>query len=462
MNRIGILKTVAFIIALLSYIIPCKASRLSPLDYGLRKAKSGVERYWAIYNAHQAAKETDAIIDYEGISVVEIEIPNNAKPIPLTSKTFFRGVSFKVFNSSKEMFLFEMVQTESNLKIQKEDIDKGDFRSYRELNGGNYLLFLEDDTPWVRQRKGYSYGHTRKDILFVRNGLAKNSPISPYNTLDTRVKATYCPITTNQRIISGLKFYRQEGSTKKTYLFRLKNVYNVKISDIEIHTPVGSMIGDKAIQLLNCYRVRFSNVTIDGTYSSKSDFGYGINMNNVCDVSFDRLVGKAAWGVFGNNNVNDIALINSDINRFDVHCYGKDIHMKKCVFRDLYNQFSSIKGRVVFEKCVFQNCLPFLFEYSYNAYTHFDLVFRKCVIHASSKKNYLIDARSLAGEVTGERSELNIQRYPNLFINGLTVYLNEEGLAYYSYKAPKKMLDWNQATMPGNTKIKNLKFVSSR
>lgn len=463
MNRINsLLRALVIALSLFSLNNPCGATSISPLDYGLREAKTGIERYWAIYNAHQAAKKSDAIVDYYGLKVIDIEIPNNAKPVPLTSKTFFRGVSFKVLNKCKEIFLFEMSQSERDLKIKKDDIDKGDFRAYRELRNGDYLLFLEDETPWVKQRKGYSYGHTRKDILLIRNGLAKNRPISPYNNLETKIKATFCPITTDQRIISGVRFYRQEGSTKKTYLFRFKSVYNVKISDIEIHTPTSSMIGDKAIQLLDCYRVRFSNLIIDGTYSAKSDYGYGINMNNVCEVSFDRLKGKADWGVFGNNNVNEITLNNCDINRFDVHCYGKNIYMKKCAFRDLYNQFSSIKGKVVFDKCVFYNCLPFLFEYSYNAYTSFDLMFKKCVIYASSKKNYLIDARSLVGDETDERSELKIQRFPNLYINGLTVYLDDKGSTFFSYKAPKKMLDWNHDTMPGQSKIKKLKFVSSK
>ena len=363
-------RELVFIIVLLSlfhlsYNSAFGVNRISPLDFGINEANNGIERYWVIYKTHIAAKEKDAIVDYKGLRVIEIEIPKDALPIPLSSKTYFRGIELRVLNNKKDLFLFEMSRPDRDVIINKEDIDKGEFRLSNELKKGDYLLSLEDETPWVRQRKGYNYGHTRKDILLVHNGIAKNTPISNYNNQDTKVKASYCSIITSQKLIKGLHFYRLSGSTRKTKLLNLENVYNVSINDIEIHTPHSDIFGDYAIRLENCCKVIFSDITIDGTYSAKDNYGYGISMNNVYDVTFTKLRGTAEWGIFGNNNVNKVTLINCDLNRFDIHCYGKDIYMKKCVFRDLYNQFSSIKGEVVFDRCEFHNFIPFLFEYSY-------------------------------------------------------------------------------------------------
>ena len=79
--------------------------------------------------------------------------------------------------------------------------------------------------------------------------------------------------------------------------------------------------------------------------------------------------------MFGNNNVNKAMLQNCDINRFDIHCYGKDVSFEKCSFVDFYNQFSSVYCELYFRSCTFTSFFPILMEYSYNAYTGFDLVF---------------------------------------------------------------------------------------
>ena len=448
---------------LLSFPICCLngATYISPLDYGLKEARTGVERFWALYRVHLAAIETDAAVDYRGIGDIDIEIPKDAKSVPLTSKTYFRGVRLTVLNNSKSFFLFEMAQPETTIDMAPKNIDNASFHNYKPLRKGRSLLILEDENLWVKQRKGYNYGHTRRDILLVCEGRAQNAPISAYNNSETKAKVSFVRVNNKKKRIDGIKFYRNEKSTQKTYLLNLNNQYNVIVSDIEIHTPQSSMIGDQAIRIGNCCCISFQDIKIDGTYSAVDNYGYGISMNNVYDVRFKRLKSKSDWGIFGNNNVNNVTLANCDINRFDVHCYGKDIYMKKCVFRDLYNQFSSMKGEVVFDRCEFIDFTPFLYENSYNAYTRFNMVFIDCVVYASKKRNYLIDARSLNGGETDERTELRVQQYPNLIIKGLKVVLGEDMDLYYSYKLGRNMEGWEQESLPGEAAFRKLKIVSS-
>lgn len=452
---------ITFIFSLFSFFCSYGSIKVSPMDFGLKDAKTGVERYWALYNAHVAALESDAAVDYKGISRLDIEIPKDAKSIPLTSKTNFRGITLTVVNNSKSFFLYEMTQQETIIEVSGRDIDNGTFQQYDKLKNRLVMLVLEDKNLWVKQRKGYNYGHTRRDVLLLRNGRALNTPVSSYNNAETSVKASFVNVNNSQKSIRDLKFYRSEQSTQKTCLVSLNNQYNVVISGIEVHTPASTMIGDHAFRLTNCCHVSFRDITIDGTYSATNNYGYGISMNNVYNIRFERLRSKSDWGVFGNNNVSNVSLKDCDINRFDVHCYGKDIYMKKCVFRDLYNQFSSMKGKVVFDKCTFIDFTPYLHEYSYNAYTSVDIEFRNCVVYASKKRNYMIDARSLNGAKTDERTELRVQQYPNLRVKGLTVILGDDMDSYYSYKLGRNLKGWEQKSLPGEVKIKDVKILSN-
>ena len=316
-------------ISLLSVFCSYGSNKISPLDFGLKDAKTGVERYWALYRAHVAAQESDATVDYKGLCRLDIEIPRDAKSIPLTSKTNFRGMRLTVVNNCKSFFLYEMSQSETKIEVSGRDIDNGTFQQYDELKRGLVMLVLEDKNLWVKQRKGYNYGHTRRDVLIIRNGRAVNTPVSGYNNAETNVKVSFVRVNNGQKTIKDLKFYRSEQSTQKTYLVNLNNQYNVVLSGIKVYTPSSNMIGDQVFRVSNCCHVSFKDVSIEGTYSATDNYGYGISMNNAYDILFERLMSKSAWGIFGNNNVSNVTLKDCDINRFDVHCYGKDIYMKK-------------------------------------------------------------------------------------------------------------------------------------
>lgn len=436
--------------------------KLSPINFGLNEAKSGTEKYWTIYRTHVAAKESGAMVDYEGIESLDLEIPIDAKPIPLTKETDFCRLKLNVINYSKDLFLFEMSNPEETIEIKKKDIDKGIFSNYHELCDKRCLLFLKDNNLWVKNRRGYKYGHTRRDLLLINKGKSKNKSISDYDNEETDVSASYCIVTPVKKVIKDLVMNRDERSTKRTCFLRLRNQYNVELYDIEIHTPSDTLVNDNNIFLENCCRIKFNNVWIDGSYSQSNRYGYGITMNNVYDVVFNKLRGNGNWGIFGNNNVNQATLINCDLNRFDVHCYGKDITFRKCKFRYLYNQFSSIKGRIIFDKCEFFQFIPVLFETSYNAYTKFDLTFKNCVIHADKSKNYLISSAVLSGENSNARTELRKREYPTLRIDGLTIKMNDNTSRYFIYESSRKMAPSSQKSIPGLVKIKRFSFFSNK
>ena len=143
-------KLLTIIILLMSVSI-CQGQEqkepVSPCWYGLDEAKTDVERFYALYNTHVAALELGVDVNYDGVDKLDIEIPADAKPIPLTSYNLFKNLVLNVKNNSKHFFLFEMVQPADSIVVDKELIDKGHFESVKELRTGNYLLILRDDSP---------------------------------------------------------------------------------------------------------------------------------------------------------------------------------------------------------------------------------------------------------------------------------------------------------------------------
>jgi len=106
-------------------------------------------------------------------------------------------------------------------------------------------------------------------------------------------------------------------------------------------------------------------------------------------------------------------LKNCDINRFDIHCYGKDVRFENCNFVDQYNQFSSVYGELYFKNCTFTNFSPILMEYTYNAYTGFDVVFESCTFNLDKNHNCIVCLPNFS-KMENSRPELSKKCLPNV------------------------------------------------
>lgn len=392
---------------------------ISPYDYGLSSAKTRIDTYWVLYNAQKAAVETGTSVNYKGIERLEIEIPNDAKSIPLSSVNDFKGMELVVINQHKDFVLFVREPKAESISIDKKDIDRGIFSKYETLRKGEHILKITDGNLWVDKRKGYSYGHTRKDVLLIKNGRAVNKTVYPYDNEES--KPSYSLYESSEPLsFENLQFKRAENSTYKTFLFTIQGTNNVKVSNVRTETPPSDLVSDYLMMIYDCTNVTFDNISIDGTYSRVDYSGYGISLNNVWNYIAKHLVCKANWGIFGNNNVNTAYLENCDINRFDVHCYGKDMRFNNVRFNKLYNQFSSIYGNIIFEHCRFEQFVPILYESAYNAYTPHDIYFKDCEVTLSRDHNYLITT----GHITSARNSrepVAEKCFPNVVIKDMTV-----------------------------------------
>jgi hypothetical protein len=397
-----------------------------------------------LQRTHKEAERLGVGVSYKGIKEIHLEIPSNAQSIPLTHYTDFAGVTLQVENKQKNFSLFSLASELLPVAIDGKEIDNRDFSHNQTLRSGTKMLVIEDETPWVENRIGHDYGATRKDIMLIKNGKSKNGPVQSYCTSSSSPKGSYCDAAvTAKKVIKNIRFNRASTSTKKTYFVKIENQYNVELSNITINTPEGSeLYADKAIGITNCINVFIADVTINGTYSllEKSEdsqrYGYGISLNNTYDVNVYNMYARANWGVFGNRNVHKAFLKDCDINRFDIHCYGKDISFEDCNFVSLYNQFSSVYGLISFTNCTFTDFTPILMGHSYNAYTAYDVRFEKCTFNLD-KKHYSIISFSGFTIEENKRPELKEKCLPNVTMLDCRVNLAEGMKKWYVYNTQK-------------------------
>lgn len=413
---------------------------LNPLNYGLLEAKTDVERYQVLYNVHTEAVKKKAKVSYIGIDTIRIQIPPKAKSIPLSGETDFAGVVLCVRNESNLCYLFKRTEKVDSILISARHIDNGKFSTYSKLKKGRYLLIIKDGNPWVMNRIGYKNGSTRKDILYIVNGKAKNRPIMPYDNAQSEAICTYRALG-NPLLIQNLTLIRDSESSKITKCFCLENLDDIYISNITVKTTDNpyKLYGDGIFVINNCTNLNMENVRIDGTYSLKNKYGYGINMDNVWNCSFSKLYAHGEWGIFGNNNVNVAKLLDCDINRMDVHCYGRDIFCYRCNFKNYYNQYSSVYGTIYYDHCYFENFLPYLNEGSYNAYVPVKIYIKDCTWIVTKKYNYIIDMwypydKQKESERQVMRSELAIRHKPDIKIRNLYVIYREGENEYKIYR----------------------------
>lgn len=416
------------ILAILLFWGGCQNSRaaayINPLEYGIRESKSAIDNYNILLKCHQDAIRLNKDICYKGIDSIELEIPIGAKGIPLAQNTDFGNTKLIVLNRTKNISLFYLKGDIFNIKVSGSDIDKGDFTNYPLLRRGKKVLVISDDSLWVQKRNGYDYGAIRRDILLLKGGVSQNRTIKEYDNPYSSPKCLFFYANDHKTIIKNIILERRKESTQKTFLIDLEYINDIELSNVIIKTPSNStLFGDAVIQIHNCINVLLDNIKIFETYSQADKFGYGVSIGNVYNLKVNRMYARAKWGVFGTNSLSETTLTNCDINRFDIHCYGRNVTARNCNFVNLQNSFSSIYGVLLFDRCTFRDFIPVDMKSSYNAYTSYDIIWRHCDFYLNSNNNRLLSLSNLE-ETQNPRNELSRKCLPNIEIYKCNIYLD--------------------------------------
>lgn len=416
-------KIIAIGVVLLSFTFPhATCQTVSPLDYGLREATSGMGRYYALYNAHSEALQRGVEVSYEGIDSLDIELPPGWHSIPLGPRTDFGGLVLTVTNRVSHGSLFSLSNTAKPIELDKALVDGLDYGTVPELARGTHLLVLNDRHPWT-ERQGYGYKAYRADIVVVSDGRAQNATVAPWNTDSTLLSATVYDVDTLPKLFRGLTMHRTKESTYKTYCLSARGQLNLSVEKVYVTTPRSKMIADGVFSISCCARLRFLDDTVHGTYSGYGrtrNYGYAFSLNNIYGSTFERVEAEGNWGVFGSNNLNNTTLIECNIDRFDVHCYGRDARLERCTLRGRQTSITSFYGTVVLDSCHFIDYTPVAVRASYNAYPPFDAVIRNCTFELTPRYHAIV-CINLLDTATNPRPELREKCWPNLTVDGLTV-----------------------------------------
>ncbi len=409
---------------------------VKPQDFGLLSANNGVERYWALYNAHKEATRLGTVVDYSGIGNLSIEIPKDAKSIVINGSQDFNGLKLTVKNNGvKDFFLFVSKKKTKNIDISQSIIDGRDFRSIKELRDGVRLLLIRDANLWVENRAGHDYGAERRDVLLLINGIAQNSSVMPYGNKGVSVPiCRYVESDLKKKILGNISFIRTADSKYKTFLIWVANVNNIELFDIQTFTPKDDeKYADAIIFVQGSTNVTYRNINIIGMYTQPDKVGYGVSMDNIWNVKLYNVRGNVPQGLICNSNINQSYLKNCHINRYDIHCYGRDAIFEDCTFKGMYFPVASFYGKIVFRRCSFDESQPVWLRSDYNAYVPFDIELYDCSWYPVKGRDAICYTGKL-DKTRSSRKELIEKCWPSVKIRGLDVYPSDELDAIYVYR----------------------------
>lgn len=410
------------------------------------QGKSGKELFEILKKWHTDAYKIEAELIYPEKMVLEVGLPSDAKTIPLSPYTDFNGCKIIVENTAINNFILFSLwnkKTEKLVKVDCSMINSGDFSLVPQLKSGLKLLRIKDKNAWThRAPEEGDYDIFRQDMVVIKDGKAMNSTIMTYDDETSDPECRYIDVDDEQKVICNLSIERSKKSTERTRLFQISLQNNILVKKVKIATPFVPQDSnhklykeDYCVRVMNSANIYFEDVSVRGTYSTAKTWGYAVNLENVYNSHFLRFDAEAHWGVFGNNNVNTVTLIDCRINRFDLHCYGRDVTCRGCVFSNqiddshpdqvycqtnVLNAFGSMYGTLRYEDCLFVKSRPVYLRPYYKAYTGFDVVFEDCEFDIHPSFPYIVTT-GLLDEADNPRKELKGKCWPNISIQNCQV-----------------------------------------
>jgi len=321
-----------------------------------------------------------------------------------------------------------------NMHITPEQIDEGRYPGLNELSPDKWLLIICDSTEWVyRTDENDNSSKYRSDAILVENGLSNDLPIASYNNAETAL--SYYAFKQNGGAVGlkNLSFVRDTLSSKKIGLVTIRGYDNVQFENILVKfnnnhsynpTPHTTAItGDAVFYISECNHVKLNDVKVLGTYSTETQSGYAFSLNTVSNITFNHVQAEGEWGVMCGYNLNNILITESKLNRFDIHCYGKNAQIINTEFSNSisanhnFNRVGSFFGQLNFKNCLFNNFVPIRFDPSFHIYTGFDLILNGCIIN--NHTGVIVEAVQMDTIQTLLRPSLQELCWPNVHIRNL-------------------------------------------
>lgn len=482
---LGWMKAIGLCLVFCVVVVPVYGRSRLIIPESELQGKKGPELFEILRKWHADAYKTDAELIYPEKMMLEVGIPSDAQSIPLSPYTDFNGCRMIIENSAINNFILFSMSSKKAEKLVKVDcsiINSGDYSSVTQLKSGLKLMRIKDRNAWThRAPEEGDYDIFRQDVILIKDGKGQNMPITGYDEDTSDPECRYIDVDDEQKIICNLTIERSVHSTERTRLFQMSLQNNVLVKKLIIATPFVPQNSDNklycedyCIRVMNSANISFEDVMVRGTYSTAKTWGYAVNMENVYNSLFLRFDAEAHWGVFGNNNINTVTLTDCRINRFDLHCYGRDVTCRGCVFSNqvddshpnqvycqtnVLNAFGSMFGILYYENCHFVNSRPIYLRSHYRAYTAFDVVFNNCFFDINSNYPYFVSV-GLLDEADNPRKELKGKCWPNISMTNCQVNVPARVKDLYMFYALRNSKTISQINYLSSINLKNIEINS--
>lgn len=320
----------------------------------------------------------------------------------------FDGLTLDCTNNNSQRNLFSLVS--EPLSSEASTIE--DLAADEIFNMARGLIFAYDPTPLYKRSGDHDYNYFRHDVFLVENNIVLGSPCLPYDA-ETQLELSYIILNYNSTQVRNLNVIRR-GDADLRVLYAVYQ-YNLIVDNLCVDTLVNFDEMDGAFSIDNVHTLIFNNITINKGYRDTRGANYIFELYWITNLLCNNI--KAAystWGCFGTRGINGAHIQNSTINRFDIHCYGKNILATNCIFVNNFNQCQCTTGYITFRNCSFIDHRG-LMIYDTPVGVPCKVTYEDCDIELKSDSGHLLLFR------IRESSNINARLFNNFYLPDLNV-----------------------------------------
>lgn len=316
---------------------------LSPKDYG---ATGGgvIDDGPAIKNAHIDANTKGIPVIYDKGATYYI---SDVTAIPVQTSVDFNG-STLIFDLTKnpDANIYIIKPTKSIISLTPSEMTalagkiKPGVKNIPELAGkGEGYVFAQDSNKrtYIRYGGNANNGQAMTEWFMINN---KGDVLSPiYFTLETVTSASFTPSEDTWINIENVNVKTRGLITGDDYSVRNFRVERSKVNINNFKHEIENNVPEQRpsvgiLQIQRCGFINLNNVTLNPRFSHGNIGTYDLSTNYTCNLTMTNVQGfsmnPAIWGVFGGNQMKDLIVRDSSLNRIDSHNGSYNILVENC------------------------------------------------------------------------------------------------------------------------------------
>lgn len=285
-------------------------------------------------------QKTHEVANFLNIPVINLSgeyTLNQPLDIPiLTSVNWGKTVfHFKESNYSATLPYFRFVEEKPKVELSltvfesiREKINKGytDISEFYDYEN-SFVLIQDKNTVKMKRQGNASPSFYNEDFFYIGKG---GKLVGDITTKFDEITNIIIKPSSAATYVKGGVFDFDNGKTSLTSVFSPFRVEKSNMTFEGITTKMADGVTDtESANYLsglfyaeNVCNLTFNNVKLVPRNTSGSYSSYGIGGQHVFNLTFDNVIGEgenASWGVTGFNLVKDFKVLNSYLNRLDVH-----------------------------------------------------------------------------------------------------------------------------------------------